>query len=132
LQEPLPNLTIVTAFLPGMEGQRTALSPRPLRCSIHDLQPAFERLIARGPVQQLQKLAEIVARIHDDRGIFHDAPDRPRQSSWICSFGDPSSALAIDRQAQAGTKNRQRLLRVPLTGEIDVPKRGAIQSASQT
>jgi len=83
-------------------------------------------------MQKLQKLAKIVAYIHDDLRILHDAPDRPWQPAGACGFCDPSSALAIDREAQAGTKNRQRFRLVPLTGEIDIPERGAVQPATAT
>jgi hypothetical protein len=113
-----------------MKGQRSALFPCTLRCRIHCLQPAFDRLIARGPMQQFEKFAEIGAHIHDDFRILHHAPDRPRQPSGVFGFCDPSSALAVNREAQAGTKNRQGLMLVPLTGEIDVLKRGAIQPAT--
>jgi hypothetical protein len=131
LQKPLPNLAIVPTFLARIKGQRAALFPRTLRGGIYRLQPAIDRLIARGPMQQFQELAEIGTHIHDDFRVLQDAPDRPRQSSCVTGLCDPSSALAINREAQAGTKNRQRFILVPLTGKIDVLKRGAIQPAAQ-
>jgi hypothetical protein len=81
-------------------------------------------------MQQFEKVAEICAHIHDDFGVLHDAPDRPGQPSRVSGFCDPSSALAVNREAQAGTKNCQRFILVPLTGEIDVLERGAIQPAT--
>jgi hypothetical protein len=66
----------VTTFFARLERERSALLPDTTRRGVDRLQPSSYRMGARMSMQYGDKFSEILAHIHDNLGVVHDAPDR--------------------------------------------------------
>src|ERR1700722_19704361 len=62
-----------------------------------------------------------------------DTPDGTRHSSpFLASLRQPTPTPVVDGQGKARSQDRQRFLRIPLPGEIDIAEYGAGDAAART
>jgi hypothetical protein len=118
--------------LTGVKRQCAAVVPGGICRVIDALQPAGNGFRLRMALEHVDKYADILRHVYGHFRFLVHAPNRSRQTGRFMRLRNPAATLIVNGQRKAGTKDSQGLFLVPLSGEIDVLKCSAFESAAAT